>query len=132
MEEILKEIGISENTISQMEELCPNIKELSKEEIEKKIEKLKEMKCDDIQVRNIISSNAIYLDRSVTDVDKLINTMKDLGFDNLNILLDGNPYILNLDDFEIKNYITKREEKGELLEDIVDDMSANPFLFEEI
>ncbi len=132
MEEILKEIGISENTISQMEELCPNIKELSKEEIEKKIEKLKEMKCDDIQVRNIISSNAIYLDRSVTDVDKLINTMKDLGFDNLNILLDGNPYILNLDDFEIKNYITKREEKGELLEDIVDDMSTNPFLFEEI
>ncbi len=132
MEEILRGLGISENTISQMEELCPNIKELSKEEIEKKIEKLKEMKCDDIQVRNIISSNAIYLDRSVTDVDKLINTMKDLGFDNLNILLDGNPYILNLDDFEIKNYITKREEKGELLEDIVDDMSTNPFLFEEI
>ena len=132
MEKILKDLGISDSTISQMIEICPNIVELDENEILRKIEILKNNKCDDTQIRNIISSNAEYLDRSITDIDNLINTMKELGFDYLNILFDGNPYILNLDDFEVKNYINEREQNGEELEDIVDDMSSNPYIFEEI
>lgn len=132
MEEILKEIGISEKTINQMEEICPNIKELNTEDVIKKIEILKGLNCNDIQIRNIISSNAMYLDRSNTDIDKLIQTLKDLGFDCLDLLFDGNPSILNLDDFEIKRYVNKRMENGELLEDIIDDMNSNLYLFEEI
>ena len=33
MKEILKEIGISEKTINQMEENCPNIKDIKNEEV---------------------------------------------------------------------------------------------------
>lgn len=132
MEEILRKIGISDNTIEQMEEICPNIKELEAKEILEKIEILKNIKCDEIQIRNIISSNAQYLDRSNTDIEKLIKKLEELGFDTLNILFDGNPYILNLDDYEIENYIKNREDKGELLEDIVDDMSSTPYIFQEI
>ena len=47
-------------------------------------------------------------------------------------MLEGNPYILNLDDFEIENYIQKREKAGEKLEDIVDDMSSKLYLFYDI
>ena len=132
MKEILKKIGISEKTINQMEEICPNIKDLTNEEVLSKIEILKDINCDDIQIRNIISSNAMYLDKSNTDINKLINEMRKLGFDNLDLLFDGNPNILNLDDFEVRKYIKDREENGELLEDIVDDMSSNLFIFEEI
>lgn len=132
MEEILKDLSISEKTINQMKEICPNIKELKGDDILKKIEMLKNIKCDDIQIRNIISSNALFLDRSNTDIEKLIALLKDLGFEYLNLLFDGNPNILNLDDFEIKNYINKRKNNGELLEDIVDDMISNLFIFEEI
>ena len=132
MEEILKEIGISEKTIKQMEEMNPNIRALSKEDILHKIEILKNIGCDEIQVRNIISSNALYLDKTDKDIEKLIKTMEKFGFDTLNILFDGNPYILNLEAYEIEEYIKNREDKGELLEDIVDDMSSNPFLFEEM
>ena len=132
MKEILKKIGISEKTINQMEEICPNIKDLTKEEVLNKIEILKDINCDDIQIRNIISSNAMYLDRSNTDINKLINELRKLGFDNLDLLFDGNPNILNLDDFEVRKYIKDREGNGELLEDIVDDMSSNLFIFEEI
>ena len=132
MKEILKKIGISEKTINQMEEICPNIKDLTNEEILSKIEILKNINCDDIQIRNIISSNAMYLDKSNTDINKLINELRKLGFDNLDLLFDGNPNILNLDDFEVRKYIKDREENGELLEDIVDDMSSNLFIFEEI
>lgn len=132
MKEILKKIGISEKTINQMEEICPNIKDLTNEEILSKIEILKKINCDDIQIRNIISSNAMYLDKSNTDINKLINELRKLGFDNLDLLFDGNPNILNLDDFEVRKYIEDRERNGELLEDIVDDMSSNLFIFEEI
>ena len=132
MKEILKKIGISEKTINQMEEICPNIKDLTNEEVLSKIEILKDINCDDIQIRNIISSNAMYLDRSNTDINKLINELRKLGFDNLDLLFDGNPNILNLDDFEVRKYIEDRERNGELLEDIVNDMSSNLFIFEEI
>lgn len=132
MKEILKKIGISEKTINQMEEICPNIKDLTNEEILSKIEILKKINCDDIQIRNIISSNAMYLDKSNTDINKLINELRKLDFDNLDLLFDGNPNILNLDDFEVRKYIEDRERNGELLEDIVDDMSSNLFIFEEI
>ena len=132
MKEILKKIGISEKTINQMEEICPNIKDLTNEEVLSKIEILKNINCDDIQIRNIISSNAMYLDKSNTDINKLINELRKLGFDNLDLLFDGNPNILNLDDFEVRKYIKDRERNGELLEDIVDDMSSNLFIFEEI
>ena len=132
MKEMLKKIGISEKTINQMEEICPNIKDLTKKEVLNKIEILKDINCDDIQIRNIVSSNAMYLDKSNTDINKLINELRKLGFDNLDLLFDGNPNILNLDDFEVRKYIKDREENGELLEDIVDDMSSNLFIFEEI
>ena len=132
MKEMLKKIGISEKTINQMEEICPNIKDLTKKEVLNKIEILKNINCDDIQIRNIISSNAMYLDKSNTDINKLINELRKLGFDNLDLLFDGNPNILNLDDFEVRKYIKDRERNGELLEDIVDDMSSNLFIFEEI
>ena len=132
MEEILRNIGISQKTINQMEEISPNIKELSKEEIKEKIDILKKIKCDEIQVRNIISSNAMYLEKSNTDIEKLINKMHELGFEMLNILFDGNPYILNLEAYEIENYIQKRQAEGEELEYIVDEMSSDPSIFTEI
>ena len=78
MEEILKKIGISEKTISQMEEMCPEIKELNDEDVLQKIEILKSINCNDVQIRNIISSNAMYLDRSNTDINKLINQLTEL------------------------------------------------------
>ena len=132
MEEILKNLEISEKTISQMIEVCPNIKELGEREILEKIEILKKINCNDIQIRNIVSSNPMYLDRSNTDVNKLIKKMNEVGFSTLNILFDGNPYILNLDAFEVENYIKERQKNGELLEDIVDDMESNLYVFQEI
>ena len=132
MEEILKKLGIGETTIKEMKELCPNIIDMEKEEILEKIEILRKINCNKMQIRNIISSNAMYLDRLSTDVNKLIKKLKEMGFETLNILIEENPYILNLDDFEVENYITKRLEKGEKQKEIVEDMTLNPVLFNEV
>lgn len=132
MEEILKNIGLSEKTIDNMIETCPNIQQLNSDEIVEKINILKHEKCNDTQIRDIIGSNPAYLDASETDVKKLIEKLKRLGFKNLNFLFDENPYILNLSDFEIEEYINDRVRNGELLENIVDDMNENAYLFDEI
>ena len=128
----LYKLGISENTIMEMIELNPDIKELDDNEINEKIEILKSINCNDRQIKNIISSNALYLSRLNTDIINLLNRLNSLGFNSLNILIDSNPYILNLDVFEVDNYIDKRLKNGEVLEDIVDDLESNPSLFLDI
>ena len=47
-------------------------------------------------------------------------------------MFDSNPYILNFDQFEVEKYINNRINQGEILEDIVDDLESNPYLFQEI
>lgn len=132
MKEILKKMGISEKTIKAMEEIFPNINNITEKEILEKIKILNDIGCDHIQIKNIISSNAMYLDRSNTDIEKLINKLKELGFENLDLIFDGNPYVLNLEAFEIEEYVKSREKQGELLEDIVDEISSKLYLLNEI
>ena len=74
----------------------------------------------------------MYLDRTNDGVLRLISKLKSYGFSMLNILFDSNPYILNLEVFEIENYINGRLNNEEVLEDIIDDLDSNPILFNEI
>ena len=131
MEELFN-LGICENTIKGMIELNPNIKGMSNEEIKEKEIILNKLNCSSIQIKNIISSNVFYLNRTNEEIIKLINTLIKYKFNNLNILFDSNPYILNLEPFEIENYINSRIEDGEILEDIIDDLDSNPYLFNDM
>ena len=131
MEELYR-IGISENTIKNMLELVPTISEMSEKEIKEKELILKKINCDENQIINIISSNPMCLDKTNDIVLRLISKLKSYGFSMLNILFDSNPYILNLEVFEIENYINDRLNDGEMLEDIIDDLDSNPILFNEI
>ena len=131
MEELYR-IGISENTIKNMLELVPTISEMSEKEIKEKELILKKINCDENQIINIISSNPMCLDKTNDIVLRLISKLKSYGFSMLNILFDSNPFILNLEVFEIENYINNRLDSGEELEDIIDDLDSNPILFNEI
>ena len=130
MEEIYN-LELEESTLKSMMEIFPGIKDLTNEEVREKIIILQKIGCTDNQIKNIIGSNAMYLDRLNTDIIKLINYLTSKGFSTLNILFDSNPYILNLDSFEIENYINERL-KNEQLEDIVDELEANTELFNEM
>ena len=130
--DMLYKLGLEEKEIYEMIERCKDIKDLTEEEIEQKILLLKKLDCNERHIRNIIVSNPDYLNRTNSDVIKLINKLFILDFDCINILLDSNPYILNKDDFEVECYIKNRLENGEELEDIVDDLNSNPILFDEM
>lgn len=131
MKEILK-LGLSENTINSMIELNVQLKNITNEEVIEKINLLRKINCSENQILNIISSNSLYFNKSREGILKLFNYLSDLGFELLNILLDSNPYILNLEIFEIDRYIMEREKKGENKEDIIDNLFSNPYLFNEM
>lgn len=128
----LDKLNLSDNTIKSMIELVPEIKEMSSEEINNKEKLLQEVGCSNNIIRNIISSNPLYLGLADSDVKELFDYLKECGFSSLNILFDSNPYILNLEPFEIRDYINRRKDKGEDISDIVDDLESNPLLFNEM
>lgn len=124
-------LGIEEKDLLEMIKTCNEIKELEDEEIISKINLLKDLDCTNKQIRNILITNPFYLDRIETDILKLIKTLLELGFKDLNILFDSNPYILNKDSFEIEDYIEEKKSE-QSLEEIIDGLDSNPYLFDEI
>ena len=128
----LYNMGISETTLKNMLEVNPEISELTKQEIIEKEEILKGINCSHEQILNIICSNPTFLSKTNEEINKLLSYLLEEGFTYLNILFDSNPYILNLEPFEIKKYIDDRVNNGEEKEEIIDDLDSNPYLFQEI
>lgn len=131
MEELYN-LGLSHNTIKTMIEMNEEIKEISQQEVQEKEIILKKLNCSENQIINIISCNSIFLTRTNEEIIKLINCLYKYGFDNLNILFDSNPYILNLEPFEIENYINERIGNKEKITQIIDELDSNPLLFNEM
>lgn len=131
MNELLN-FGLSENTIKAMTEENAEIINLTDDDVIEKENLLRNINCSEEQVINIISSNASFLSADNSDILNLFNALISYGFTTLNILFDANPYILNLQAYEIKNYINDRLNKNESLDMVVDDLESNPILFNEI
>ena len=115
-----------------MLESNPNIKEITNKEVLDKVHLLRIINCSDSQIISIISSNSLFLEKTNDATSKLIKYLLEIGFKTLNILFDSNPYILNLEPFEIEGYIKKRLSNNELLENIIDDLDSNPHIFSEL
>jgi len=130
--EILFELGISDNDIKNMLEQCPSIMDMEYNEIREKIDILRYVECNDRHIRNIIVSNPYYLDRINNDVLKLVMYLKEIGISCINLLLETNPYLLNRDVFEIKEYIDSKKNMGLSLWEIVDEFESNPYIIDEM
>jgi hypothetical protein len=107
------------------------INDENKEDLLKNIALLEKAGCDTLSIRNIIIGNPFFLNRSYMDIYKLLNCLSLYKFTYLNLLFDSNPSFLNKDDFEIREYIEKKESEGKSLEEIVDEIEDNPFIIDE-
>lgn len=128
----LIELGLSSNDIENMILLNPMIKFLNFEEIESNISILENIQCENRHIKNILITNPFYLTRSIDDIEKLINKLLSLGLTNLNLLFDANPFFLNLDSFEIDEFIKEKQKDDMLLVDIIDLIDSNPYIFDMI
>lgn len=125
-------LGLSDDTIKQMMEVNPELKDFTDTEVKEKIEILNVIGCSPRSIRNIVSSNPMYFSKSNDSIKSLVSFLNMIGINMLNILFDANPYILDLEVFEIKDYINKRIRNRETLEEIVDDLESNPYLFSDM
>ena len=112
--------GINEEEIKEINEKSNVLKEVTDKEIKDRINLLREINCEDKIIKNIIISNPDYLNRSVDDILKLIKKLLELNIERIDITFDGNPWLLNKDDFEIDEFIKEKKESGMDFEDILD------------
>lgn len=130
--EILFELGLTDYDIKNMLELYPDLIELTDKEIKDKISILNYIGCNKRHIKNIIISNPYYFNRLNNDILKLLNYLKIIGVTNIYLLLDSNPYLLNKDIYEIKEYIDNQINKGIVLKDIIDEFESNPYIIDQI
>ncbi len=127
----LFEYGINESNIRHMMEINPYLEDVTDKEFDEKIEVLKGINCSHNQIIDIITSNSNVLSLSNSDLYKLIIFLKEIGINSLNILIESNPFILNLELFEIKNYL-QEELKSKSIKEVVENLEDNPMLFNDM
>lgn len=120
----LYNFGLTDSEIKQIIQVCPNILDLTNEEILNNIELLKNIGCNERQIKNIILCNPFYLDRSLKDMTNLINKLIEIGITNIKLLIDSNPLLLNKDAYEIDKYVNQELNKGYNIEDIIDRLES--------
>ena len=129
MEELYK-VGLNEIDIKNMLETNPKIINLAEEELTDQINILKAINCNPKIIKNILISNPFYLTNLKEDMINLINILKRIGLNNLELLLDANPNLLNKDVYEIEEFINNKINHYSL-EEIIDMIDNNPFIIDE-
>ena len=120
-------LGLNENTIMNMLNTNPNYKELTMKEVNDKMVLLKNILCSDEQIKNIIVANPSYLEKENVEIISLFNALFDLGFENINEIIDLNPKVLNLSSDELRKYVDYRIYNGEAKDEIIKDITITSF-----
>ena len=117
--------GFSIEDINILMDTNEDISLVSDSDVNKIIDLLKNNDCSDDTIKNIFICNPFVITNSISDIDKLINKLKELGFKNINLLFDSNPYILNKSDKELEKLYNKKKEEGLEKSEIIDFISYN-------
>ncbi len=115
----LLNVNISTEEIKEMLEENPELEYLSNSEVINLIDLLRSVGCSDKIIRNIITTNPIYLNRIFDSVLELIQKLKLLGIKRLDITFDSNPLLLNEDADDIDEFILEKRKNGMEIDDII-------------
>lgn len=127
----LYNLGITEEELIELLEQNNKVIKLTEEDLLISINILKNIGCNDLQIKDIITTNPWYLTRFHDDIINLINKLTEFGIDNLDNLFDNYPMLLNKDDFEIQEFIDKCLKNNMDKNDIVDIIENNPYMIGE-
>ena len=101
--------GFSIEDIKNMMDSNQEIENIEDSVILKLIKLLENENCSQDSIKNIFITNPFYLNRDVKEVEGLFKELKKNGIKKLNILFDMNPYLLNLNDTDLKNLIISKK-----------------------
>ena len=94
-------------------------------EVNEIIKLLKNNNCNDDTIKNIFICNPFIITNNIHDTIKLIDKLKELGFKNINLLFDSNPYILNMSDKSLEKLYNKKKDEGLSKDEVIDFISYN-------
>ena len=112
--------GFTIDEIKNMMENNEAIEETEEKDIQKIIKILEEIKCTKKIIKNIFYSNPYCLLKTPEEIKCILKLLQDNNFTHLEILLDTNPYLLNIGEKEIKKIIKQKEKEGMTEEQIKD------------
>ena len=118
--DILIRFGFNIEEIKNMMDTNINIDNLDEKNIERLIIILTENNCSKKEIKNILISNPLYLNRSEKEITDLIKALKAFNINNLQTLFDSNPFILNLDKEELQFLIKTKISEGLTNEEVID------------
>ena len=117
--------GFTIEEINILMDTNEDISLVSDNEVNSVIELFKKNNCSDDTIKNIFICNPFSITNSINDTSKIIDKLKELGFKNINLLFDSNPYILNMSDKLIEKLYNKKQEEGLNKDEIIDFISYN-------
>ena len=109
--DVLIRYGFSIEEIKNMMDSNEEIGNISDNDIYSLIDFLGSVGCLSSNIKNIFITNPFCISKNLNDIEKLIKKFKELELDNINLLLDINPYILNISYETInKKYLELKKE----------------------
>lgn len=101
------------------------------EDVKEKIQMLKQIGCSSHQIKNILLGNPWYLSRCVGDVTATLNKLHQLGLEALYLLIYENPFLLNVDVFEIDDFINRKKIENYSMDEIIEMIEENSIVITE-
>ena len=117
--------GFTIEEINILMDTNEDISLVSDNEVNEIIKLLKDNNCSEDTIKNIFICNPFIITNNILDTNKLINKLKELGFNNINLLFDSNPYILNSSDKQLEKLYNNKKEEGLNKSEIIDFISYN-------
>ena len=117
--DVLTRYGFTLEELDCMLESNDDINKLNESDIYEKIDILGKTGCMSDHIKNIFICNPYYLTRNTNDINKLIDKLYEVGLNNLYILFDSNPYILNYSSKDIEDVFNLYKKKKINASDIV-------------
>ncbi len=111
---------LNDQEVIDVLEMNPMIKDLDDEEIEEMIDILKKLKCSSNTISEVIYANPFYLTNIPSSIVDIAKALIAIGINDFDELLQGNPWILDRDPDEIKEFLLDERKKGTAIEDILE------------
>lgn len=122
----LYNLDLNENEILDIVDANGEVKDLSEEEMIKYIYVLIDIGCTQKQIHTIITSNPAYFSRDVEDVSSFLRKLKSYDID-VSLAVEGNPWLLNKDSFELDDFINEKRNLGISDDEILDNFIHDCF-----
>ena len=110
--DVLIRYGFSITEIKNMMDTNPDIESTPDKSIYEIIEILNSIGCLSNHIKNIFYSNPYCLSKKPQDIKRVIDKLYDLNLTHLEVLIDTNPYLLNISSKEIQKAYKQKEKEN--------------------